>query len=96
MIIDSDLEDSFNAIMEARDYILIAGSEVHAAEMREMLHEMSIPNGDAAVKILDDKNLTNFERFALLREFVSHSVYEAFELWVNDGRILALLCYSAD
>uniref|UniRef100_A0A0M3IUX7 Methyltranfer_dom domain-containing protein n=1 Tax=Ascaris lumbricoides TaxID=6252 RepID=A0A0M3IUX7_ASCLU len=96
VIIDSDLEDSFNAIMEARDYILIAGSEVHAAEMREMLHEMNIPNGDAAVKILDDKNLTNFERFALLREFVSHSVYEAFELWVNGGRILALLCYSAD
>uniref|UniRef100_F1KU13 Protein RSM22 n=1 Tax=Ascaris suum TaxID=6253 RepID=F1KU13_ASCSU len=74
VIIDSDLEDSFNAIMEARDYILIAGSEVHAAEMREMLHEMNIPNGDAAVKILDDKNLTNFERFALLREFIPAEV----------------------
>ncbi|VDM43454.1 unnamed protein product [Toxocara canis] len=70
VLIDSNLDDSFKALMEARDYILIASSEVHATEMRQIIHEMNLPNANAIEKILDDKNLSNYERFSLLRDLI--------------------------
>ncbi|VDK23718.1 unnamed protein product [Anisakis simplex] len=74
VLIDSNLDDSFKALMEARDFILIAGSEIHADEMRRLIDEMSLENADAIETVLNDRSLSSFERFTLLREMVPSEI----------------------
>ncbi|MFH4979927.1 hypothetical protein AB6A40_006636 [Gnathostoma spinigerum] len=67
IIIDSDKQSSFEAVLEARDFILVGGNEVHADETRELLSNRGLLTEEVE-SILNDSSISHFERVSRLEE----------------------------
>lgn len=55
--------------MEARDYILMGGCELHREQTRQVLMEAEVLNEEAEY-ILTDQQLSNYMRYNLIKDMV--------------------------
>ncbi|KAJ1347201.1 hypothetical protein KIN20_002205 [Parelaphostrongylus tenuis] len=69
VLIDSGLYDAFEALMEARDFLLLSGTQLHLEDTVSLLKERNLmtENIDA---ILRDRSISDFERFLIIRDQV--------------------------
>lgn len=57
-------------MLEARDYILMGGCELHREETRRVLYNAGLLTEEAE-EILADQQLSNYMRYCLIRDMVS-------------------------
>ncbi|MCP9264767.1 hypothetical protein DINM_022917 [Dirofilaria immitis] len=69
VLIDGSCKSGYNALMEARDYILMAGCELHREKTRQVLMEAEVLN-EGAECILSDQQLSNYMRYNLIKNMV--------------------------
>ncbi|EYC10670.1 hypothetical protein Y032_0054g2488 [Ancylostoma ceylanicum] len=69
VLIDSGLRDAFEALIEARDFLLCSGTQLHLEETRSLLQENDLMS-DRIDAVLRDRDLSDFERFSLVRDMV--------------------------
>lgn len=70
VLIDGSCKGGYNALMEARDYILMGGCELHREQTRQVLMEAKILSEEAEC-ILTDQQLSNYMRYNLIKNMVS-------------------------
>lgn len=73
VLIDSGTKDSFDALMEARDFLLISGSQLHLEETSELLKEHNLLT-DEIIGVLHDRNMSDLERFTIVRDLVPSEI----------------------
>ncbi|ETN84313.1 hypothetical protein NECAME_17170, partial [Necator americanus] len=73
VLIDSNLRDAFEALMEARDFLLCSGTQLHLEETRSLLEEKQLMS-DSIEAVLRDRTLSDLERFCLVRDMVPHEI----------------------
>ncbi|VDN01833.1 unnamed protein product [Thelazia callipaeda] len=73
ILIEGSCKGGYNALMEARDYILMGGCELHLDHTRELLIEEGVMS-EQAEAILSDQQLSNYIRFNLIKNMVSPKV----------------------
>lgn len=69
VLIDGSCKGGYNALMEARDYILMGGCELHREQTRQVLMEGKVLNEEAEC-ILTDQQLSNYMRYNLIKNMV--------------------------
>ncbi|KAL3985456.1 Mitochondrial small ribosomal subunit Rsm22 family protein [Acanthocheilonema viteae] len=69
VLIDGSCKGGYNALMEARDYILMGGCELHREQTRQVLMEAKILNEEAEC-ILTDQQLSNYMRYNLIKNML--------------------------
>ncbi|CAJ0594211.1 unnamed protein product [Cylicocyclus nassatus] len=69
VLIDSGLRDAYEALIEARDFLLCSGTQLHLDETRSILKEKNLLS-DSIESVLRDRSLSDFERFSLVRDMV--------------------------
>ncbi|KAM3717165.1 Methyltransferase-like protein 17 [Dirofilaria immitis] len=69
VLIDGSCKSGYNALMEARDYILMAGCELHREKTRQVLMEAEVLN-EGAECILSDQQLSNYMRYNLIKNML--------------------------
>ncbi|KAK0424369.1 hypothetical protein QR680_008641 [Steinernema hermaphroditum] len=67
VIIEGELEDSFKALIEARDFILTASNELHFEETAQLLHDNNLLDEEMK-NLLTDKRISHYERYAMIKE----------------------------
>ncbi|TKR93158.1 hypothetical protein L596_007663 [Steinernema carpocapsae] len=73
VIIEGELEDSFRALIEARDFILTASNELHLEETAQVLYDKNLLD-DEAKDLLTDKRVSHYERYAMIKEKVANEL----------------------
>ncbi|KHJ85197.1 hypothetical protein OESDEN_15081, partial [Oesophagostomum dentatum] len=73
VLIDSGLRDAFEALIEARDFLLSSGTQLHLEETRNLLTEKNLMNRSVET-VLRDRSLSDFERFSLVRDLVPSEI----------------------
>lgn len=68
-MIDGSCKGGYNALMEARDYILMGGCELHREQTRQILMEANVLDEEAEC-ILTDQQLSNYMRYNLIKNMV--------------------------
>uniref|UniRef100_A0A915PRS8 Methyltransferase-like protein 17, mitochondrial n=1 Tax=Setaria digitata TaxID=48799 RepID=A0A915PRS8_9BILA len=66
VLVDGSCEGGYNSLMEARDYILMGGCELHREQTRQVLMEAGVMS-DEAERILTDQQLSNYMRYNLIK-----------------------------
>uniref|UniRef100_A0A0N4ZUE8 Methyltransferase-like protein 17, mitochondrial n=1 Tax=Parastrongyloides trichosuri TaxID=131310 RepID=A0A0N4ZUE8_PARTI len=66
IIIESHMEDSFNAILEARDYILEEGKKVDFSKIKEVFDKYGIFDEEIQ-NVLENNLISDFEKYYLLK-----------------------------
>ncbi|RCN39462.1 hypothetical protein ANCCAN_14618 [Ancylostoma caninum] len=69
VLIDSGLRDAFEALIEARDFLLCSGTQLHLEETRSLLEQNNLMS-DKIDAVLRDRYLSDFERFSLVRDMI--------------------------
>ncbi|VIO98490.1 Uncharacterized protein BM_BM3747 [Brugia malayi] len=69
VMIDGSCKGGYNALMEARDYILMGGCELHREQTRQVLMEAGVLNEEAD-SILTDQQLSNYMRYNLIKNML--------------------------
>uniref|UniRef100_A0A7E4ZSL5 Methyltranfer_dom domain-containing protein n=1 Tax=Panagrellus redivivus TaxID=6233 RepID=A0A7E4ZSL5_PANRE len=67
VIIESELEDSFEAVIQARNFILTNGVKMDSRKVREELAEHNLLD-ETTEAILHDRQMSYSEKYALIRE----------------------------
>ncbi|VDO68550.1 unnamed protein product, partial [Onchocerca flexuosa] len=69
VLIDGSCKGGYNALMEARDYILMGGCELHREQTRQILMEANVLDEEAEC-ILTDQQLSNYMRYNLIKNML--------------------------
>uniref|UniRef100_A0A1I7VGX4 Methyltransferase-like protein 17, mitochondrial n=1 Tax=Loa loa TaxID=7209 RepID=A0A1I7VGX4_LOALO len=69
VLIDGSCKGGYDALMEARDYILMGGCELHREQTRQVLMKAGVLN-DEAECILTDQQLSNYMRYNLIKNML--------------------------
>ncbi|CAI4233030.1 unnamed protein product [Auanema sp. JU1783] len=67
VLIESSLEDSFNALLDVRDYLLTSGVQIIQNELLQICKEKQLLTKDIE-DILHNLQLSDFEKYSILRE----------------------------
>ena len=86
VIIESELEDSFEAVIQARNFILTNGVKMDSNALKEILIKEGVYN-DEVEKIVKDKMMSYSEKFLLLREKLPNP--EKLPTFVETGYVFA-------
>ncbi|KJH45271.1 hypothetical protein DICVIV_08687 [Dictyocaulus viviparus] len=73
ILIDSGLYDAFEALMDARDFLLLSGTQLHLEDTISLLEKHNLMT-DEIWAILHDKSISDFERYAIISEQVPDEV----------------------
>uniref|UniRef100_A0A1I7YQ84 Methyltransferase-like protein 17, mitochondrial n=1 Tax=Steinernema glaseri TaxID=37863 RepID=A0A1I7YQ84_9BILA len=73
VLIEGDLEDSFKALIEARDFILTASNELHFDETAQLLYDNGLLD-DEMQKLMSNKRISHYERYAMIKEKLSEQI----------------------
>ncbi|WKX92058.1 hypothetical protein Q1695_010246 [Nippostrongylus brasiliensis] len=69
VLIDSGKQDAFEALMEARDFLLMSGHRLHLEDTMALLRDHNLLS-DYITSVLHDKRVSDLERFAIVRDMV--------------------------
>ncbi|XGW23643.1 hypothetical protein V3C99_005677 [Haemonchus contortus] len=69
VLIDSGLQSAFDALMEARDFLLLSGTRLHLEDTVSLLQERNLMSPQIE-EVLNDKRISDLERFMIIREMV--------------------------
>uniref|UniRef100_A0AC34RAN7 Methyltransferase-like protein 17, mitochondrial n=1 Tax=Panagrolaimus sp. JU765 TaxID=591449 RepID=A0AC34RAN7_9BILA len=86
VIIESSLEDSFDALMQARNFILTNGVKMDSSALKELLIAQGIYT-DEVEQIVKDKQMSYSEKFLLLREKLPNP--EKLPTFIETGHVFA-------
>ncbi|KAE9421717.1 hypothetical protein Angca_003139, partial [Angiostrongylus cantonensis] len=67
VLIDSGLHDAFEALMEARDFLLLSGVQLHLEDTVSLLKEHNLMT-ENIYNVLNDCSITDLERFLIIRD----------------------------
>lgn len=68
-MVEASSKSAFNALLEARDYLLNASYEIHAENCAEKLKQLGLFNAEIE-SVLKDESISDYERFIVLKEMV--------------------------
>ncbi|KAE9548576.1 hypothetical protein FO519_008213 [Halicephalobus sp. NKZ332] len=86
VIIESELEDSFEAVIQARNFILTNGVKMNSSLLKEILIREGIFNDDVEA-IIKNKMMSYSEKFLLLREKLPNP--EKLPTFIETGHVFA-------
>ncbi|KAK5980628.1 MEthylTransferase Like [Trichostrongylus colubriformis] len=69
VLIDSGLQSAFEALIEARDFLLLSGTQLHLQETISLLQEHNLMTSEIH-SVLHERHVSDFERFTVVRDMV--------------------------
>uniref|UniRef100_A0A0K0ECH7 Methyltranfer_dom domain-containing protein n=1 Tax=Strongyloides stercoralis TaxID=6248 RepID=A0A0K0ECH7_STRER len=73
IFIDSHMEDSFDAILEARDYIIKGGKTIDYSKFESIINEHGILNNKIH-EIMNNNKISDFEKYYLIKSKIPENI----------------------